>query len=389
MAKGTQPGLKPALKLAIDLMKIDGPSKCEGAVVANVIRRLRAAGLAKSAIRQDKVHRKIGGEVGNLFVVLPGTLPGPRRLISAHIDSVPLCVGAKPVRRGRRIISGDRTRAIGADNRAGVAATLTALLTILKRKLPHPPVTFLWTVQEELGLLGAKNVSIAALSRPTMGFNFDGARNVAIGAIGAQRFDVIVEGSASHAGSAPEKGVSAITIASMAVADLQAKGWLGKVVRGRQYGTSNVGVVEAGSATNVVCPRALVKVEARSHSVAFRARIASAIEKAFIRAAGKVRNDAGKCGRVRFEQRGRYEPFRLARTSPPVAVAAAAVKAVGAKLDYLISDGGLDANEFTARGVPTVTFATGGVNPHTDKEYLDVRIFEGACRVALQLATQG
>ena len=387
MSKRSAPDMTKALKLAVDLMKIDGPSKREGAVVADVIARLRAVGLGKSAIRQDKVHRKIGGEVGSLFVVLPGTLPGKRRLISAHLDSVPLCVGAKPVRRGGRIVSGDKTKAIGADNRAGVAATLTALLTILERKLPHPPVTFLWTVQEELGLLGARHVSIAALGRPRTGFNFDGARNVAIGAIGAQRFDVTIEGLASHAGSAPGKGVSAITIASLAVADLQAGGWLGKVVRGRQYGTSNIGVVEAGSATNVVCPRALVKVEARSHSVACRARIIAAIEKAFVRAAKKVRNDAGRCGRVRFEHYPGYEPFKLVRTSPPIAIATAAARAVGMKLDYTVSDGGLDANELTARGVPTVTFATGGVNPHTDKEYLDVRIFENACRVALQLAT--
>ena len=182
------------------------------------------------------------------------------------------------------------------------------------------------------------------------------------------------------------KGVSAVTIASLAVADLEKNGWLGAVTKGRQRGTSNVGVVQAGGATNVVCPRALVQAEARSHSPAFRKRIVAAFEKAFARAARSVRNDAGRCGKVRFGALSGYEPFRLAEGHPAVAAAARAARAVGMRIECGVSDGGLDANELTARGVPTVTFATGGVNPHTAKEYLDVRKFERACRVALRLA---
>ena len=74
---------------------------------------------------------------------LPGTFRGPRRLLMAHLDTVPVCVGARPVRRGNRITSAAPHTGIGADDRAGVAVVLGAALEILERKLPHPPLTFL------------------------------------------------------------------------------------------------------------------------------------------------------------------------------------------------------------------------------------------------------
>ena len=44
----------------------------------------------------------LGGQVGNLVLKLPGTVRGPRRMLSAHVDTVPICVGSRPVRKGKR-----------------------------------------------------------------------------------------------------------------------------------------------------------------------------------------------------------------------------------------------------------------------------------------------
>ena len=52
-----------------------------------------------------------------------------------------------------------------------------------------------------------------------------------------------------------------------------------------------------------------------------------------------------------------------------------------------ISNGGVDANWLTARGIPTVTLGCGQVDPHTVREALDVERFREACRIALRLAT--
>ncbi len=53
----------------------------------------------------------------------------------------------------------------------------------------------------------------------------------------------------------------------------------------------------------------------------------------------------------------------------------------------MIANGGLDANWLTARGIPSVTMGCGQRDPHTVKETLDLEDFEGACRIALRLAT--
>ena len=77
--------------------------------------------------------------------------------------------------------------------------------------------------------------------------------------------------------SCPKKGVSAITIASLAIADLHKHGWLGRIDKNGRQGTSNVGVIAGGDATNVITPEVELRAEARSHDPAFRAEIAKAI----------------------------------------------------------------------------------------------------------------
>jgi len=92
-----------------------------------------------------------------------------------------------------------------------------------------------------------------------MAFNFDGgsASNVTIGAVGADRWHVEIFGRASHAGVAPERGISSTMILALALADVKAGGWFGKVAKGKRLGTSNVGPITggegrpAGDATNV------------------------------------------------------------------------------------------------------------------------------------------
>jgi tripeptide aminopeptidase len=199
--------------------------------------------------------------------------------------------------------------------------------------------------------------------------------------------DIAIEGVPSHAGVAPEKGVSAIAIAALAIAALVHDGWHGLVVKDGKRGTSNVGVIHAGSATNVVAESATLRAEARGHDSAFRGKIVKAIEKAFADAAKKVRSVDGSCGRVTVEGRLDYEAFRLADDEPCVVAARAAVAALGLSPRLDISNGGLDANWMAANGVPTVTLGCGQMDIHTTNEKLDLPAFENACRVALRLAT--
>ena len=383
---------KQALGLAMQLMAIPGKSGQEAAVSEFITKQLRAAGAPAAAIRTDDTHKRtpLAGEVGNLIFELPGTVRGPKRLLMAHMDTVPICVGAKPVRKGNTVRSADKSTGLGADDRAGVAVVLNAALTILRHKLPHPPLVFFWPIQEEVGLHGAHYVQKSVLGKPKLAFNWDGgsADKVTIGATGGYRLKIEITGLAAHAGAAPEHGVSAIAIASLAIAHLVDEGWHGLVLKDGQMGTSNVGYIHGGEATNVVTDQVTLKAEARSHNKNFRDRIVKAIETAFRDAAAQVKNAEGKHGSVRFEGRADYEAFRLADDEPALVEAERAIRAVGLEPVRAISNGGLDANWMTAHGIPTVTLGCGQNRIHTTEEFLDVTAFEQACQIALRLATE-
>jgi len=388
---------RAAEELVCELIRLPGPSGREDAVARWIAEKLRRAGAPADAIRTDRAHLKSphGGEVGNLVFRLPGNgrerggRGARRRMLVSHLDTVPLCEGAVPVVRGGFLVPADKQTALGADNRAGAAVILAAALEILRRNLPHPPLVFLWTVQEEVGLYGARNAQLGLLGKPRLAFNFDGGspEKITIGATGGYRMEICVQGVAAHAGNAPETGVSAITIASLAVAELHREGWHGLIQKGGRSGTSNVGVIEGGQATNVVTPEVKVRAEARSHDPAFRRRIVKAIERAFEKGARSVRNCYGVAGKVRIDGRLDYEAFLLPPDEPSVEVAEAAVRSCGGEPLQAVSNGGLDANWLSARGIPTVTLGCGQVSPHTTSERLDLSQFRLACDVALCLAT--
>jgi len=373
------------------MIPIPGRSGEEGAVLEFVRRTLLEAGLPENALLTDSAHRRSprGGQTGNLIVKLPGTHRGPRRLLMAHLDTVPLCVGVRPVQKGRFLRPQDRTTALGGDNRAGASVVLHTACEIIRKQLPHPPVTFLWTVQEEVGLLGARHVSLSKLGRPKLCFNWDGGdpNLLIIGATGDYNIEIEVEGIASHAGAHPEDGVSAIAIASLAIARLVQDGWHGRIEKGPHVGTANVGVIQGGEATNVVTPSVRVRAEARSHDPKFRKRIVAEIRKAFVQAARQVKNSQGRTGRASFHADLKYESFRLSTTEPCVQAASAAIKANGLEPELRICNGGLDANWMTAHGLPTVTLGCGQQGIHTVKEKLHLPSFLAACRIALRLAT--
>jgi tripeptide aminopeptidase len=386
-----EPDPDEALRLVMELMAIPGLSGDEAAVAEFITARLREEGAPVSAIRSDRAHRRtpLAGNTGNLVFRLPGTVRGRWRLLMAHMDTVPICRGSRPKLEGGFVRSADPKTGLGADDRAGAAVVLSAALAILRHKLPHPPLTFFWPIQEEIGLYGARFAELALLGNPKLAFNWDGGGldRVTIGATGGYRMAIEIEGRASHAGVCPEQGVSAIGIAGLAIADLHSGGWHGDVRKGRRRGTSNIGVITGGEATNVVTDSVRLRAEARSHDPAFRGRIVKAFESAFERAAKQVKSSLGRRGTVTIEGRLDYEAFRLSDNEPCVLAAEQALRAIGIEPKRAISNGGLDANWMTARGIPTVTLGCGQVEAHTVNERLDVAAFQGACRVALRLAT--
>lgn len=377
-------------------LTVEGVTGHEAAIAKAVSDELKAVGVPASAIRFDTANERIPlpTETGNLLVELPGTKKGPRLLFSTHLDTVPLCAGAKPKREGDRITT-DGLTALGGDNRTGCAVLVALVETLLKHKLPHPPITLLFTVREESGLHGARELDPKDLGGAEMCFNVDGklASELIIGAVGQENWDVEIRGKASHAGVAPEKGISATLVGAIGLAEAQRSGWFGKVVKPNGKGTSNIGVFggkegePAGDATNVVTDYVHLKGEARSPEAKFANAICQGYREAFAKAQKEVTDADGATAEVKFESKASYPPFNLAENSPAVARAKKAVESLGLNPTTVFSNGGLDANWLDKHGVPTVTIGAGQYEIHTVKEYVDLPEFAQGCRLAIELAT--
>jgi tripeptide aminopeptidase len=385
-----------AEKHLMRFLSVEGVTGQEAKIAAAVSDALKAVGVPASAIRFDDANKRIPvpTETGNLIAEIEGTRPGPRLLFSSHLDTVPLCAGARPRREGDRIVS-DGTTALGGDARTGVALLVVLAETLIKHKLPHPPITLLFTVREESGLHGARELNAADLKSPAMCINVDGqlASELMIGAVGQENWEVEIKGRASHAGVAPEKGISATMVGAVALAEAKKAGWFGKVVKSDGRGTSNVGIFggkegkPAGDATNVVTDYVFIKGEARSPEAAFATKIANGYKEAFATAQAAVTDHEGVTAEVAFSHKASYPPFKLDKDAPVVQRAVKALEMLGIEPTFLFSNGGLDANWLDKHGIPTVTIGSGQAEIHTINEYVRLDEFEKGCRLGVLMAT--
>ena len=374
----------------MELLAAEGPSGGEGPVAEVVKKQLLAAGCNPQWMRHAGLKRLPDGfTIGNLIVKIPGTIKAPRILFSAHLDTVPLCRGAVPVKKGNRIVPKGNT-GLGGDNRASVAAILTMTQTLLKKNLPHPPLTLLFTVGEENGLHGAKAFDPSEGGNPVMCFNLDGSgrRDGVIGALGAIRWTARVRGKSVHAAVNPEGGISAAVIAANAIASLKKEGWFGRIRKGSCTGTANVGSLNGGEADNQVMDFLKVTGECRSHSPASLKKIAAVWEKAFEKAARELKNDQGECGAVEFITDSDYRSFRLKKSEPVVKRFLRAAPQAGRNAAVEVINAGLDANILNEKGIPTLTFDAGNFHAHDLNEYVDIPRYLEGCRLATVLAAE-
>ena len=126
--------------------------------------------------------------------------------------------------------------------------------------------------------------------------------------------------------------------------------------------------------------------EVRSHVESFRQKILKEVEKAFVRAAKKMKNVAGKKGSIDFEWDLKYPAFLLDRQEPVVQSTEQAIESLGLKPTLVVGNGGLDANFLSGRGLPTVTLGCGEKNVHTVNEVVVIENYLKGCQLGLELA---
>ncbi len=343
------------IKQFVDFVQIDSPSFEEARFVSALTEELMNLGLA---VENDRTGKN---GAGNLFAVFPGTNRNLRPiLLSMHTDTVEPGRGIKPRLENGHVRSGGPT-ILGADNKSAIAATLEVIRWLQSARPAHGDVELLFTWGEERGHRGAKAFDTSRL-RSRIGFVPDGGAPLGTIITAAPYYDSIRAafiGRAAHAGISPEKGISAIVMASKAILRMK----LGRI---DEETTANLGMISGGSGRNTVPERVEVEGEARSlilEKLKEQVRnMRSAMEDAAREAGGKVE----------LENRREYDGFSIDREAAPIQIARAASKDVGFTPSITSTNGGSDGNEFNAKGIQTIVLGMGGQGYHSTQESITV-----------------
>ncbi|HMK93332.1 MAG TPA: M20/M25/M40 family metallo-hydrolase [Thermoleophilia bacterium] len=360
------------LDLFVRLVEIPSPSGHERAVADFILAWLRQAGLEPT---EDDTARATGAGSGNIVVRVPAAEtppgePGPAApiVVGAHIDTVAVDGPIAAVVEDGVVRSATDT-ILGGDNKVAVTALL-AVLRDLAQSPPEVPVVAVLSASEEIGLKGAKALDVDGLGARA-GFVFDASGPIGeVITRGPAQKTITAEfhGIAAHAGMTPESGRSAIAAASHAITSMR----LGRI---DELTTANIGLIEGGTANNIVPERCRIVGEARSHDPA---RLASQVTHMI----DAVQLAAGVAGiDVETSVVDEYQAFALADDALPVRVAAQALRALGVDPRFGPSGGGSDANVFNVRGLPSVNLSVGMEKVHTPDEYLPVARLDEAYRL--------
>ena len=384
----------------LDLVAIESPSFHEAPMAAHCARLLAELGFS---VEFDDSAPRTGSDSGNLIARLPGTAPG-RLALSAHLDTVRPCAG---ITVERAVVPGadlgpayadevdvEVLRSAGdtilsADDKAGIAAILEGVRATLEAGAPRPDLTVLLTTGEEESLRGSSALAEGALAWPVdlpsaCGHDAAGASGegslpcyvldadgrpgtVIVGAPCHWTMDAVFHGRAAHAGVEPEAGVSAIALAAAAVASMA----LGRL---DEATTANVGVIDGGSAVNVVPAACRVQGECRS----LHPERAEAQRDAMTLACEQAAALGG--GSVEMAWRRDYPAVLVGEDDPLVAHAMAAARAAGLEPRLARTGGGADANVLGEKGAHAVTLGIGMANFHSVDEFIAVADLEADAR---------
>lgn len=351
----------------LDLVRIPSPCRRERSVADYIIKRVDS----KYELIEDDTAGNVEGDAGNILIRVPGH--GTPVLFAAHMDTVAPCDGVEPkIRSGYVVSAGDTI--LGADDKCAVAAFLE-FLAVGDSLDNRRPVEVLFTVCEEVGLLGAKYVDYSVLESKT-GYVFDTSERPGQAVTSAPSSDIltaVIHGRAAHAGIEPEKGVSAVQIASAAIAEMK----LGRI---DHETTANIGEIEGGMAINIVPAETTVKGEVRSHD---DDKLAAHVEHVTKRLEEAAEHFGGSA-EINWEPA--YKRYAIPDDAPVVVRFKKACERLGLETAFIPGGGGSDANIFNVHGIESIVLGCGMENPHTTDERISLANLEKLAKLAVELA---
>ncbi|MBP2633130.1 MAG: peptidase T-like protein [Firmicutes bacterium] len=340
----------------LNLLKITCSTRNERQVADLLKRKLTDLGLT---VTEDETGKKIGGNTGNIIAHLKATKEkAPKLFFSAHMDCVEPCENIKPQIKDGVIIS-DGTTILGSDDKAGIAPILEALHILKEKNIEHGDIQIIFTVAEEDGLLGTKNLD-PNLIQADFGYCLDSSGRpgkIVIQAPGQDDIRVKIHGKSAHAGIAPEEGINAIVVAAKAIAGM-------KQGRLDHETTANVGIIQGGNATNIVPSLAEVTCEARSCDEKKLASQTNYMVELF----ETIAKENGATTKIKVEHC--YRPYTLTQDMPVVKTAMIAMKNAGLEANPTPTGGGSDGNFYNAYGIPCAVLGVGMTKVHTTEEFI-------------------
>jgi tripeptide aminopeptidase len=365
------PVSSPVLDLFLELAAISSPPGRERPVADLVAAYLRALGLE---VVEDGIGASIDATAGNLLCRLDPTVTGGTPIfLCAHLDTVPPSGPIDPIVQDGVVRNAGGT-ILGADDKSAVAVMLEATRRVVEEHRPHAGLELLFTPKEEAGLVGAYAFDHTKL-HARIGYVYDQAATVGevvLGAPSAVTIEAVFRGRAAHAGMYPEEGRSAIAAAARAIADMR----LGRI---DEETSANVGVIEGGTARNIVPDRCSFRAEARSHDEEKLADLVREMTETMAFAA-----TLEEC-EVDTTVTRSYRAYRFKPADDVVRLAVAALERAGHSPRFALSGGGADANVFNQRGLACLNLANGMAEIHTPDEHIAVADLEGMVDVTLAL----
>jgi tripeptide aminopeptidase len=366
-------GSSPALELFLELAAISSPPGQERPVADRVVAFLRGLGLD---VDEDGVGPSIDATAGNLLCRLEPTADagaGTPIFLCAHLDTVPPSGAIQPVVEDGVVRNAAGT-ILGADDKSAVAVMLEATRRVVEEQRPHAGLELLFTPKEEVGLVGAYAFDHNRL-RARIGYVYDQAApigEVVLGAPSSVAIEAVFRGRAAHAGMYPEEGRSAIAAAARAIADMR----LGRI---DEVTSANVGMIEGGTARNIVPDRCRVFGEARSHDEEKLSDLVREMTETMAFAA-----TLEEC-EVETTVKRSYRSYRFKPGDTVVALAVTALGRTGHTPQFSLSGGGADANVFNERGLACLNLANGMAEIHTPDEHIAVADLDAMVEFTLAL----
>ncbi|KGX91302.1 hypothetical protein N781_04310 [Pontibacillus halophilus JSM 076056 = DSM 19796] len=343
----------------LELVQVDSETKQESKIAEVLKKKFSDLGVE---VKEDNAKEITGHGANNLICTMKGTKEGVEPIyFTSHMDTVVPGNGVNPRVEDGYVVT-DGTTILGADDKAGLAAMFEAIKVLNENNVEHGDIQFIITVGEESGLVGAKALERdSIIAKYGYALDSDGkVGNIVVAAPTQAKVKAVITGKTAHAGVAPEKGISAITLAARAVAKMP----LGRI---DDETTANIGRFQGGGAqTNIVIDQVELLAEARS---LVPEKMEAQVEK-MRRALEETASEMG--GTVEVDVQVMYPGFKHEDGEHVVEVAKRAASAIGRTTELLQSGGGSDANVIAGHGIPTVNLCVGYEEIHTTNEKMPV-----------------